>query len=136
MSRFNKILEQTYFNLDVKPPELNSLQKETVDKMTKTGKAKFEGMKDLNAIVSYDMDNKKGKFKVDPKGAITPYADDEEEETTSGFNKSAMNKQQVGVLKTLMSPEEQKTVEKETKRTVSNFVGALGKINQKLSQIQ
>ena len=136
MSRFNKILKETYFKLDVKPPELNSFQKETVDKMTKSGKAKFEGVKNLNAIVSYEVNGEKGKFKVDPKGAITPYGEDEEEETTSGFDKSSMSKQQVGVLRTLMSPEDQRMVDTATKRTVSNFVGALGKINQKLSQIQ
>ena len=137
MSRFNKILEQNYLNLDIKPAELNSVQKETVDKIVKSGKAKYEGIKKLDAIVSYDVDGEKGKFKIDPKGAITPHKDSEEEESsTSGFNPAAMSKQQVGVLRTLMSPEDQRIVDTATKRTVSNFVGALNKINQNLTKIQ
>jgi len=137
MSRFLKLLEQQYLKLDIKKDELNPLQKDTVDKMLSSGKAKYEGIKNTCAIVSYDVDGEKGKFKVDPKGSITPHADDEEEEsTTGGFDKSAMSKQQVGILRTLMSPEDQRIVDTATRKTVSGFVGALSKINQRLSQIK
>ena len=63
MSRFNKLLEQNYLKLDIKPAELNTVQKDTIDKMLKSGKAKYEGIKNLNAIVSYDVNGEKGKFK-------------------------------------------------------------------------
>lgn len=137
MSRFHKLLEQQYLKLDLKQDELNSLQKDTVDKMVASGKATYEGIKDSCAVVSYDVDGKKGKFKIDAKGTITPHEESEEEEsTTSGFDKSSMSKQQVGILRTLMSPEDQRIVDTATRKTVAGFVGALSKINQKLSQIK
>jgi len=137
MSRFHKLLEQQYLKLDIKQDELNPLQKDTVDKMVSSGKAKYEGIKNTCAIVSYDVDGQKGKFKVDAKGSITPHSESEEEEsTTSGFDKNSMSKQQVGILRTLMSPEEQWIVDTATRKTISGFVGALSKINQKLSQIK
>jgi len=137
MSRFHKLLEQQYLKLDLKQDELNPLQKDTVDKMVSSGKAKYEGIKDSCAIVSYDVDGEKGKFKIDAKGAITPEKESEEEEsTTSGLDKGSMSKQQVGILRTLMSPEDQRIVDTATRKTVAGFVGALSKINQKLSQIK
>lgn len=137
MSRFHKLLEQQYLKLDFKQDELNPLQKDTVDKMVSSGKAKYEGIKDSCAIVSYDVDGEKGKFKIDAKGAITPEKESEEEEsTTSGLDKGSMSKQQVGILRTLMSPEDQRIVDTATRKTVAGFVGALSKINQKLSQIK
>jgi hypothetical protein len=137
MSRFHKLLEQQYLKLDIKPDALNPIQKDTVDKMVASGKTEYEGIKDSCAVVSYDVNGQKGKFKIDAKGVITPQKESEEEESaTSGFGKNSMSKQQVEILRTLMSPEDQRIVDTAKRKTVSGFVDALSKINQKLSKIQ
>ena len=62
MPRFHKLLEQEYLKLDIKGDELNDIQKNLIDKMVSSGKAKYEGMEKMCGIISYDVDGKKGKY--------------------------------------------------------------------------
>ena len=45
MPRFHKLLEQEYLKLDIKPEELSEIQKNLVDKMVSSEKAKYEIIK-------------------------------------------------------------------------------------------
>lgn len=89
MPRFHKLLEQEYLKLDIKPEELSEIQKNLVDKMVSSEKAKYEGIKKMNAIISYDIDGKKGKLKIDPYGNIQKCNEneDEDQEELKGISK-------------------------------------------------
>ena len=80
MSKFHKLLEQEYLKLDIKPQKLSELQQNVVDKMVSSGKAKYEGIKKMNAVISYDVDGKKGKFKITPAGKVEKYEEEDQEE--------------------------------------------------------
>ena len=80
MSKFHKLLGQEYLKLDIKPQKLSELQQTVVDKMVSSGKAKYEGIKKMNAVISYDVDGKKGKFKITPAGKVEKYEEEDQEE--------------------------------------------------------
>ena len=80
MSKFHKLLGQEYLKLDIKPQKLSELQQNVVDKMVSSGKAKYEGIKKMNAVISYDVDGKKGKFKITPAGKVEKYEEEDQEE--------------------------------------------------------
>lgn len=135
MSRFQSLLEQEYLKLDIKEHELNELQKNVVDKMISSGKATYDGIQKMNAVVSYDMDGKSGKIKIDPSGKISKHSEKSEGEDEEE-NKTSMTDDDLGVVKKLMSDKDKKVVDTAVKGTVNAFVGKLNQINQTLSKIK
>lgn len=140
MSRFHKLLEQEYLKLDLKPVELSEVQQNVVDKMVSSGKAKYEGLKKMNAVVSYDVDGKKGKFKIDPKGNVHPCSESEEEEdqesATAGLDPKAMSQSDIGILRTLMSNQQKRTLDTVTAGVVNAFSKYAKNITSKLGTIK
>jgi len=135
MSRFQSLLEQEYLKLDIKEHELNELQRNVVDKMISSGNAKYDGIQKMNAIVSYDMDGKSGKIKIDPSGKISKHSEKSEGEDEEE-NKTSMTDDDLGVVRKLMSNQDKKVVDTAVKGTVNAFVGKLNQINQRLSKIK
>jgi hypothetical protein len=133
MSRFQSLLEQEYLKLDIKEHELNELQRNVVDKMISSGNAKYDGIQKMNAVVSYDMDGKSGKIKIDPSGKISKHSEKSEDEEE---NKTSMTDDDLGVVRKLMSNQDKKVVDTAVKGTVNAFVGKLNQINQTLSKIK
>lgn len=140
MSRFHKLLEQEYFKLDIKPAELSEVQQNVVDKMVSSGKAKYEGLKKMNAVVSYDVDGKKGKFKIDSKGNVQPCSESEEEEdqesATAGLDPKAMSQSDIGVLRTLMNVQQKRTLDNVTAGVVNAFAKYAKNLTSKLGTIK
>jgi len=137
MSRFQNLLEQEYLKLDIKEYELNDLQKNVVNQMTSSGNANYDGIEKMNAIISYDIDGKKGKMKIDPSGKISKQSEksEGEDEENSQESNASMNDDDLSVVKKLMSNQDKKVVDTAVKGTVKAFVGKLNKINQTLSKI-
>jgi len=135
MSRFQSLLEQEYLKLDIKEHELNELQRNVVDKMISSGNAKYDGIQKMNAVVSYDMDGKSGKIKIDPSGKISKHSEKSEGEDEEE-NKTSMTDDDLGVVRKLMSNQDKKVVDTAVKGTVNAFVGKLNQINQTLSKIK
>ena len=135
MSRFQSLLEQEYLKLDIKEHELNELQRNVVDKMISSGNAKYDGIQKMNAVVSYDMDGKSGKIKIDPSGKISKHSEKSEGEDEEE-NKTSMTDDDLGVVRKLMSNQDKKVVDTAVKGTVNAFVGKLNQINQTLSKIR
>jgi len=135
MSRFQSLLEQEYLKLDIKEHELNELQRNVVDKMISSGNAKYDGIQKMNAVVSYDMDGKSGKIKIDPSGKISKHSEKSEGEDEEE-NKTSMTDDDLGVVRKLMSNQDKKIVDTAVKGTVNAFVGKLNQINQRLSKIK
>jgi hypothetical protein len=135
MSRFQSLLEQEYLKLDIKEHELNELQRNVVDKMISSGNAKYDGIQKMNAVVSYDMDGKSGKIKIDPSGKISKHSEKSEGEDEEE-NKTSMTDDDLGVVRKLMSNQDKKVVDTAVKGTVNAFVGKLNQINQRLSKIK
>ena len=138
MPRFHKLLEQEYLKLDIKGDELNDIQKNLIDKMVSSGKAKYEGMEKMCGIISYDVDGKKGKYKIDQKGAVTPHVDSEEEEedqesSTSGYDPKSMSQSDIGVLRTLMNPQQKRVVDTVTQGVVNAFAKYADTLTKKLT---
>jgi hypothetical protein len=138
MSRFQNLLEQEYLKLDIKEHELNELQKNVVDKMLSSGKATYDGIQKMNAVVSYDMDGKSGKIKIDPSGKISKHSEksEGEDEENAEEYKTSMTDDDLGVVRKLMSNQDKKVVDTAVKGTVNAFVGKLNQINQRLSKIK
>ena len=144
MARFHKLLEQEYLKLDIKPPTLSEVQQNVVDKMVSSGKAKYEGIKKMNAVVSYDVDGQKGKFKIDPKGNVKPYSDSEDEEgnqedqesATAGLDPKAMSQSDLGILKTLMNPQQKRIMDTVTAGVVNSFSNFAKNLTKKLGTIK
>lgn len=138
MSRFQSLLEQEYLKLDIKEHELNELQKNVVDKMISSGNAQYDGIQKMNAVVSYDMDGKKGKIKIDPSGKISKHSEksEGEDEENAEEYKTSMTDDDLGVVRKLMSNQDKKVVDTAVKGTVNAFVGKLNQINQTLSKIK
>lgn len=90
MSRFKRLLEQQYLKLDLPDPKLTDVQKNTVEKLTSSGKAKYEGLDKMNAIISYDLNGEKGRFLVKPDGKLQKQNEEDQEQmspSNKGINK-------------------------------------------------
>jgi hypothetical protein len=146
MSRFHKLLEQEYLKLDVPPEKLSELQQNVVDKMVSSGKAKYEGLKKMNAVISYDVDGKKGKFKITPVGKVEKYEEDEDQEEFKGLSKltgGSLNADDLRIARILAGGNAKgglflnRNPQKQIEQAYGEIVGKLGKKLKKVaSQIK
>ena len=96
------------------------------------------------AVVSYDVDGQKGKFKIDPKGNVKPYSDSEDEEgnqedqesATAGLDPKAMSQSDLGILKTLMNPQQKRIMDTVTAGVVNSFSNFAKNLTKKLGTIK
>jgi len=141
MSRFHKLLEQEYLKLDIKPPKLTELQQNVVDKMVSSGKAKYEGLKKMNAVVSYDVEGEKGRFKITPDGKVEKHAEEDQEEF-SGLTKltgGSLTPNDLRIARILAGGNAKGGVifnrnpQRQIEKAYGAIVGKLGKILQKVA---
>jgi hypothetical protein len=99
--------------------------------MISSGNAKYDGIQKMNAVVSYDMDGKSGKIKIDPSGKISKHSEKSEGEDEEE-NKTSMTDDDLGVVRKLMSNQDKKVVDTAVKGTVN--VNSLG-VTQVVSQV-
>jgi c-di-AMP phosphodiesterase-like protein len=137
MSKFCKLLEQEYLKLDVKEHELTDIQKSVVDKMVSSEKGNYEGTEKNCAVVSYNVDGKQGKIKIDPMGKITKHGNEsgEDEESTQQTSGS-MGEDDLQTVKKLMNPTDKKKIDTAVQNLVGTFTNKIGDLSKKLSNVK